>query len=198
MLLETVRIENGVPCHLAWHEARMARSTRAVLGKAIRFDLHAHIVPPRNAESLMRCRILYGETIRSVTFHPYEIHSPRRLLTVASNLSYAHKFADRYALEQLFAERGEFDDVLIVQRGFVTDTTRSNIAFFDGSAWLTPDTPLLHGTTRARLITGGSLKERPIALADISRFEAFALMNAMIGFRRIENGIIETDEVLFT
>ena len=64
----------------------------------------------------------------------------------------------------------------------MTDTTIANIAFFDGKTWFTPTTPLLQGTTRARLIDEGFLKLRDIKKEDIKEYSRFALMNAMIGF----------------
>ncbi len=50
--------------------------------------------------------------------------------------------------------------------------------------------PLLKGTTRARLLKEKRLFEEDIHLKDLDRFSGFALMNAMIDFDVVKNGII--------
>ncbi|RUM56328.1 MAG: 4-amino-4-deoxychorismate lyase, partial [Nautilia sp.] len=69
-----------------------------------------------------------------------------------------------------------------VKNGLITDTTISNLAFFDGNNWITPKTPLLKGTKREELIQKGFLKEKEIKIEDIKHFKKFAMMNAIIGF----------------
>ena len=108
----------------------------------------------------------------------------------ADHLDYRLKYADRTELDQLFLKRGEADDILIIQNGLVTDTSIANIAFFDGDKWITPKEPLLKGTTRARLLDEKKIFEQDIKIADLGKFTEFALMNAMIGFDRIKDGII--------
>jgi len=87
-------------------------------------------------------------------------------------------------------KKGSTDEILIVQNTLITDTSIANIAFFDGERWLTPKEPLLIGTTRARLLDEQKIFEQDINVADLHKFTAFALMNAMIGFDEIKNGII--------
>ena len=67
----------------------------------------------------------------------------------------------------------------------VTDTSVCNIVFFDGQKWITPSTPLLCGTARARLLADGTIEERPVAESDIHKFEAFRLINALRHFDTI-------------
>jgi 4-amino-4-deoxychorismate lyase len=106
---------------------------------------------------------------------------------VHSDIDYNLKYADRSALEALKAERPDADDVLIVKNGYVTDTTIANIAFFDGERWLTPATPLLEGTTRARLIDEGVLTPAPIRYDAIDHFKSVALFNALQGFVKMKH-----------
>ena len=55
----------------------------------------------------------------------------------------------------------------------------ANVAFWNGTGWITPDTPLLPGTMRAYLIEKGVLAEDRIILEDLSRYQCVRLINAM-------------------
>ena len=61
------------------------------------------------------------------------------------------------------------------------------MAFFTGSEWLTPKYPLLQGTKRAELIDKGILKEENIHKYDLPYFKKIAMLNAIIGFKEIED-----------
>ncbi len=187
-LLETIRCEQGQPAHLAYHQQRVDRSLRQ-LGYALHLDLASLIMPPDTA--LYRCRVIYDATSTIVEYIPYQTKSVQTLqLIQADTLDYALKYADRTELDLLFAQRGAADDILIVQNGLITDTSIANIAFFDGRRWLTPKHPLLAGTTRARLLDEKKIAESDIAPDDLSDFTTFALLNAMVGFQKVKDGII--------
>jgi 4-amino-4-deoxychorismate lyase len=70
-----------------------------------------------------------------------------------NTISYRHKYSDRSHLLELMNMRGDCDDILIVKDGYITDTSFSNIVFFDGDKWVTPARPLLRGTMRESLLT---------------------------------------------
>ncbi|HEX5330706.1 aminotransferase class IV, partial [Sulfuricurvum sp.] len=70
------------------------------------------------------------------------------------------------------------------------DTTIANIALLIEGRWFTPESPLLEGTTRARLIEEGFLTAASLTPKDIEKATKIALMNAMVGFVEVENGII--------
>lgn len=188
MLLETIRCEYKEAKHLSYHQKRLEES-RQMLGITKRYDLHTLITPPD--EKLYRCRFLYDKQGYSIEFHPY---SPKKIsslkLITCDSLEYPFKYADREVLNTLFELRGECDDVLIVKNGYLSDTTIANIALQIDGVWLTPDAPLLRGTTRARLIDEGFLIPSPLKPSDIAKATKIALMNAMMGFIEVENGII--------
>ena len=92
---------------------------------------------------------------------------------------YRYKYADRKVLEQLFAQRGDADDILITRNGWITDTSIANIAFRKGDRWYTPSFPLLAGTSWKRLVAADVLIPRPIHQKDIDRYDAFKVFNAM-------------------
>lgn len=101
-----------------------------------------------------------------------------------------YKYADRSALDALQTQNGACDSVLIVQNGYITDTPIANVAFLQNGLWYTPHTPLLAGTTRARLIDEGRLHVRPIRVDKLSQYEGLALLNAMLGFHIVQDGIM--------
>ena len=55
-----------------------------------------------------------------------------------NKISYSYKYTTRGSLNELLTKRERYDEILIVKKGFITDTSYSNIIFFDGIKWLTP------------------------------------------------------------
>jgi 4-amino-4-deoxychorismate lyase len=96
-------------------------------------------------------------------------------------LDYHLKYADRSALARLLQRRDDCDEILIVRDGAITDTSYSNVAFFDGRKYVTPDTFLLNGTRRQYLLGTGVLTECRITPSDLGGFERVVLINAMLG-----------------
>lgn len=188
MLLETIRCEGGVPLHLSYHQQRLDE-TLSALGIAQTFDLKSLIRPPDS--EVYRCRFLYDSTACRIEFHPYasRIVSSLKLIR-ADTLEYPYKYADRSELDRLYALRSGCDDVAIVKNGFLTDTTIANIALLIEGVWVTPLHPLLRGTTRARLLDAGFLTAAPLRAEEIDKASRVAVMNAMMGFVEVENGII--------
>lgn len=183
LLLETIRIEDGQIHNLSYHQARCDQSRQILFGSTDKLDLSSIIDAPKSG--LYRCRILYGISLHSIEYIPYtpkEIHSLR---IVSSDIDYSLKYADRSALDALLAANKDVDEVIIEKNGYLTDTTIANIAFYNGREWFTPETPLLKGTMRAKLIDEGFLKTKDIKREDLGEYTKVALMNAMIGFKII-------------
>jgi 4-amino-4-deoxychorismate lyase len=86
-------------------------------------------------------------------------------------------------LLELLAKRGDCDDILIVKNGYITDTSFSNIVFFDGDKWVTPARPLLRGTMRESLLKTNYIEETDILVNDLKKFTIARLVNAMLPFR---------------
>ena len=188
MFIETIKAENGCRHNLEYHQARMERTMEA-FGIKGHYDLGALVAPPE--EGLIRCRVLYDHDVISITYLPYVPRQFRTLQAViADHIEYSHKYANRTSLEMLYDEREDADDVVIVKNGLLTDTPIANIALHDGTRWVTPKEPLLQGTTRRRLLDEGFLSEAEIPVEELSRYGRCAIMNAMIGFLEVDNGII--------
>ncbi len=180
-LFETIRIENGMPRHLAWHELRMNRARTELWTAGALSGLDGWIrVPPEFSTGIVRCKIQYGPEIRQVSFEKYVKRDIRSLKMVGSSgLDYHLKYADRSVLESLFALRGTADEIIIVDNGLITDTSVSNLIFYDGKRWYTPSNPLLKGTSRERLLAEGKVIEREISQAELGKYSGCKLINAM-------------------
>ncbi|WP_201351792.1 aminotransferase class IV family protein [Hydrogenimonas urashimensis] len=189
MLFETICIHNGAIQHLSLHQMRLERSQAALFEEYEPIDL-GKVVRPPSGKGVLKCRVLYAQRLAEVTYEPYRPRPVSTLKAIEARIDYAHKFSDREAIEDLFARRGEADDILIIREGMVTDTSVANIAFLKDRHWYTPKNPLLKGTTRERLLRSGFLIPREIRLDELSSFEGFALLNAMIGFQPVKHGKI--------
>lgn len=177
MFIETVKIVSSVVLQAPRHEERM-RSCGLLLEN---FDLQMLQVPAEFAKGVVKCSIRYSDKVRSVNYSPYSPRPIRRLkLVECDNIDYSRKYADRRALEALREKRGECDDVLIVKNGLVTDTSYSNIVFFDGSTYFTPDTFLLNGCKRRELLESGRIKQRRITASGTQDFLCAYMINAML------------------
>ena len=182
-LLETIHISNGQALHLNYHQKRLDYSRKCLgLSPFLKLELD----PPKTGE--FRCRVLYEHTIEKIEYIPYQVKSIQKLKIIHSDIVYDLKYEDRSELNALMDD--EADEIIIVRDGLVTDTTVANLCFFDGKTWLTPSTPLLHGTTRQRLLDEGKIRCADIHYKDIRSYQKIAVMNAMVNFSIVENAII--------
>jgi 4-amino-4-deoxychorismate lyase len=183
-LLESIRLENGRFALLDWHERRMQRSLLQLYGIGLSIKLSEWLqqfeVPQKG---LYKCRVLYGQKLKTPEFIPY-IKKPISSLQLVDgeHLDYPLKYSDRNEIGKLFASRNACDDILIVKNGCMTDTSYCNIAFKQNNDWFTPENPLLEGVQRAFLLQQGILKTARITQKDLHQFSHFKLFNAMIGW----------------
>ena len=186
LFIETIRLENGRICNLSFHNERMNRTRQTLLQTFSLLNLSDYVTPEPYRERT-KCRVEYAAEILKVEYAPYRIRPVSSLRLIEDNmLNYPYKSTDRRRLNELFSQRGEADDILIVRNGFLTDTSICNIALWDGQCWYTPDFPLLAGTERALLLATGDLCLADIRLSDLCRYTHIRLFNAMIGFGEIE------------
>lgn len=178
MCFETLKVENGKLLNLKYHQKRVDR-TRKLLGSKGKLELkEQNFNLPQNGE--FRLRVDYEEEIKSFTCRPFTCRKFKEFRIVESDIEYAYKYVNRDALDALKVDEKE---IIIVKNGLLTDTTIANIALHVDGVWLTPKTPLLQGTTRARLIDSGFLKCADLTLIDLKNAQNFAIMNALIDFK---------------
>ncbi len=183
-LLESIKLENGHWHQLPYHEHRLQRAQLDLFGEVTIQDLACQITIPNDVRrGVYKCRVLYSQEIERVEFLPYQQRPVRTLRRVHCNdIDYSHKYADRGLLNELFAQRGNCDDVLIIKNGMVTDTSYANVVFYDGQEWVTPAQPLLHGTQRQHLLDGGLIREAIIKEGELPKFQRFQIINAFHTF----------------
>ena len=189
LLLETIKIDNGTVYNLQYHQKRCNSSREKLFLSKNILDLSKLLSPPKSG--LYRCRILYAEKVNSIEYIPYTPKEINKLKIVPSTLNYDFKYAERTLLENLLNNNPQSDEVIIEKEGYLTDTTISNIAFYDGKRWETPLHPLLKGTMRQKLIEEGHLHQKNIKKEDLHKYKQVALINAMLGFK-ILNGFTIT------
>ena len=190
LLLETIKIENGEVFNLPYHQKRFDKSRLDLFGDTAVIDLSTVIEAPK--KDLYRCRILYDTQIHSTEYISYQTKVIRTLKVVPAHIEYPYKYVNRDAFDTLQQNYPDFDEIIIEKDGLITDTTIANLAFYDGMYWLTPETPLLQGTMRAKLLDEKVIIKAPIQKKDLGKYTHVALMNAMIGFKILNNPTIIT------
>ena len=177
--IETVLITEKIE-NIDLHNKRMNK-TRFDFFKLPPIDLRDFIELKKNK----RVRITYSKTIEKIEYFELKKREFKTFKIVHSNIDYSYKYANREALNALKPKN--FDEIIIIKNSLVTDTTISNLAFFDGKKWLTPKTPLLKGTKREELIKKGKLIEADISEKELKNFKKIAMINAILGFYEIRN-----------
>ncbi len=179
--IETIQVLHGELQNLVFHQERFERTRQIALGLKRHPQLAELITVPGGLEQVvLKCRVIYEKEIVRLEYEPYRAHKVHSLKIVYSDsIDYGFKYADRSELEELFRQRAECDDILVVKQGCITDSFYANVVFWDGTEWITPDTPLLAGTMRSSLLRKGIIGERRITRSDLSGFQKVKLINAM-------------------
>lgn len=184
LCFETMLCQDGVLQHLSYHQARVNRTRVDLFG----LDDVLHLsdlqqeLPKKGS---YRVRVEYARSIEKLTCEHYESKKRESFLLVESDMSYAYKYSQRSEIDALMDKR--YDDIIITNNGLLRDTSIANIALFIDNTWLTPKKPLLAGTTRSRLLQDGFLATADLRKEDLKKMKKFAIMNALVGFKIIEN-----------
>ena len=192
-LLETLKCIDGKLFNLEFHQARFENAQMEYFGIFPKIKLFDEIAVPEFANNgLFRCRVTYSKQIDSIEFIPYQHRKINSLKLVEDNeIDYRYKYSDREKLNYLFQLRGDCDDVIIVKNDCLTDSFVANLVFFDGEKWWTPDTPLLAGTQRAKLIQYKTIFECRITISNLSKYKKAGLINALNDFEDMQVVSIE-------
>ena len=185
---ETIKIVEGKIFNIDFHNKRLNETVLKNLKKVSDIDLKKYMEPPKTG--LYRCKVIYDKDILNIKYYPYQKREIKSFKLVESDIDYSFKYLDRNEIDELFEKKDEADEIIIVKNSLITDTSIANIAFFDGKRWITPKTPLLKGTSRERLLKEKKIFEEEIRVKDIKKYKKIALLNAMVGFYIIEEGII--------
>jgi len=185
---ETIKIDEGKIFNIDYHNKRLNKTIKENFFIDSQIDLKNFIDPPKRG--LYRCKVIYDKKILDIKYYPYQKRKIKSFKLIQSDIEYSYKYLNREKLDALFEEKGKADEIIIVKNSLITDTSIANIAFFDTKRWITPKKPLLKGTMRENLLYKKIIFEEDIRVDQIKKFKKIALMNAMIGFYIIEEGII--------
>jgi para-aminobenzoate synthetase/4-amino-4-deoxychorismate lyase len=191
-LLETLRLENGLPVRLNDHLERLRQSSEYF--SFLAFDISGirdtvEAVAREYASGIHRLRVIVQRDGRfSVTAQPFAKDVEPRTLglsrTPVDSVSpyLYHKLADR----TLYAERrgevtGVDDVVLVNERGELTETTIGNVVLDLGGK---PQTPalacgLLPGIYRSHLLGSGAIEEAVLYPSDLIRAKRIWTVNSL-------------------
>ncbi|OIP53584.1 MAG: branched-chain amino acid aminotransferase [Helicobacteraceae bacterium CG2_30_36_10] len=165
---------------MPYHQKRYAAVLESLGAENVQ-NLEDYLNAP--AEGLYRCRLVYTPSEITVTYHEYKKRDISTLKLIFNNdIEYSEKSTYRDEIDTLFSQRDDADDILIIKNLLVCDTSIANIALYRSGMWITPKTPLLKGTTRARLIEEAKIIEADIKVSELRTFSQVALLNAMIDF----------------
>lgn len=184
LLFETIRLQDGVLQNIEYHNLRLNHTRKSLYKSSDEIDLEQVVkIPATLKTGLYKCRVVYSKEVKNTEFVAYLPHVVKSLRLIEDDqISYNYKYTNRGSLNTLLTKRERFDEILIVKKGFITDTSYSNIIFFDGTQWYTPSTPLLPGTMRSFLLEKKLITERPIKVIDLKSFQKARLINAMNPF----------------
>ena len=187
--IETIKIENGIAHNLDLHLERASKTCFHHFGvrTVLPFDLIINEISSSHNDGIYKLRIIYTGKIEHYTIEKYEPKIVKTLKIVdGGNIDYSFKYEDRLALNKLLDLRGDCDDIIIINDGYVTDTSFSNLVFSEGEQLFTPSSFLLNGIKRQELLRDGKIKEKEIKMADINKYSNAFLINSMVDFIQIK------------
>jgi 4-amino-4-deoxychorismate lyase len=184
LCFETICVQNRQLRNLSYHEARLNKTRAELFGFEDQWNLSALIKIPDNlSDGLHKCRLAYSKEIADIKWEPYQFRTITMIQRVYDNtVDYSYKYNDRTILNNLYEQRNNAEEILIIKNGMVTDTLYCNVAFLKDNQWFTPETPLLPGTQRAFLLDSGIIQEAHIPEKDMLEYSHIRLFNAMVSW----------------
>jgi 4-amino-4-deoxychorismate lyase len=178
---ESIKLRDGQIYLWPLHAERMERTIYDHHHKKIEWAPLLKALTSVPKKGLYKLRIEYNAGHFTIAFHSYHPRHIKKLYAIETHdLMYSYKYTDRTMLEKYTALLSASEDIVIIRQGQVTDSSYSNLAFFDGSHWYTPLTCLLEGVKRKDLISRGILIPTILAVHDLHRFSKLSLINAML------------------
>ncbi len=184
--IETICYEQGCFQQIDLHNERFNRTRQQFFGLQTQFQLESFLsVPADLKDKTVKCTVTYGIDIVRIDYNLYQIRPVNSLqMVVDDTIDYAFKYADRTKLNSLFNLRHQSDDILIIKKGLITDTSYANIIFKKDNKWYSPSNPLLKGVRIDSYIHDGLVTPALLYPSDLPLFSEARIVNAMIS---IEN-----------
>jgi 4-amino-4-deoxychorismate lyase len=179
---ESIRVNDGVVENLNFHQARVNKTLNAFDASQHSIDLTKiiqQLVLP--TLGLFKLRISYdlnGNYEAKCNPYQYKQINDFALMDIKGH-RYDYKYANRDWINETLAQSGK-DEIIMHDDGLIKDCSYTNIVFFDGANWYTPESPLLEGTQRAKLIQEGVITPKALYVSEVPNFQKFKCINAMI------------------
>jgi 4-amino-4-deoxychorismate lyase len=179
---ESICINDGVAENLHFHQAGVNKTLNAFDASQYSIDLTKiiqQLVLP--TLGLFKLRISYdlkGNYQAACNPYQYRLMNHFALLDIKGH-RYDYKYANRDWINEALAQSGK-DEIIMHDDGLIKDCSYTNIVFFDGANWYTPESPLLEGTQRAKLIQEGIIITKALHVDELPNFQKFKCINAMI------------------
>ena len=180
LLVESIHIHNGRIKNLSLHEKRANNARSALFGIDTPIDFKRQLKITKSIHTHVKCRVLYDQYIRDIQFLPYQqikIHSLK--IVHADDISYDFKYVNREHLTELYDKRGNYDEIIMVKYGLVTDSYYFNIVLEKNGFLYTPTNPLLKGVQREALLLRNRIMIKDIYVEDINFYDNIFLINAL-------------------
>ncbi|MDB4497751.1 aminotransferase class IV [Gammaproteobacteria bacterium] len=195
--IETISVSHQKALHIEYHQARVNWTLEAHDCDPSQLNIEKYveskILEQSNNPLLLgshplRCKVVYSDSqFLKCEFFEYKRRMVESLQVVDGlHSDYYFKYENRRDLDFLMQQKGDCDDILIVQHGYLTDTSIGNVALYNGKEWHTPSEPLLRGTTRKRLIDEHIILPREIRVDHLKNYSKICIFNALIPFEAVQ------------
>lgn len=181
LLVESIKILNGRVYNLPLHEERINASRGRLFGLIEPIGLRRYIeIPEGFRNGLVKCRVLYDQKIQEVSFQSYSLRRIQSIKVIEGHdIFYPDKLVDRKPLDDLYAQKGRCDEIIITRDGYLTDAYYYNIVCVKNNHYFTPKSPLLSGVMREFLIRKGKISPIDIHRDELMTFDQIHLINAL-------------------
>lgn len=191
-LIESIWIKNYKPINLHYHQARLNKTFRELFDQYAKWDLANEISKLTINHNDMKLRFIYDRNDFEIYLFPYERRILHKVKLVEANeISYDYKFIDRSHLEQLFSEKEDADEILIVKNNLITDANYFNVVIDFQGKLFTPTKPLLSGVMRQNYLDKAIIKPMNITIDDLLKSNHIYLINALNPLKGIEVQVLE-------
>lgn len=179
---ESIAILDGNARNLFYHQDRVNRTFKKFYPQSEPHHLEYLLHKTSLIDApIVKIKFSYREDGYKIHQLPYSARIFKRFYLVTDNqIEYAYKYSDRKFLERHTGRLTPDEQILLIREGLITDSSFSNVIFYDGYRWLTPAKPLLEGTMRASLIADWKIHEEELIPGQLHLFKSFKLINAML------------------
>lgn len=178
--LETISVVNKKPLNLGYHQERIQEVFEEKFPQKKAWEI-AKLIPDILEEKWIKLRFIYNDISFKIELSPYHKKTIQKLIFVdIEQYEYPYKYEDRRFLYELLKLHPEYDEVIMVKNGLVTDATIGNIALEKNGKWYTPQYPLLNGTKRRKLLKEKILIPKNIKQEEIQEYDKIAIINAFL------------------